>query len=78
MPTTAQINVVSGTKHVAVMGAGAVGSYFGGMLARAGVPVTMIARGLIWKRCAATNFFWTLFRFKSGLRWRLRGAIRGA
>jgi 2-dehydropantoate 2-reductase len=28
-----------------VMGAGAVGSYFGGMLARAGVPVTMIARG---------------------------------
>jgi 2-dehydropantoate 2-reductase len=44
MPTTAQANVVSGTKHVAVMGAGAVGSYFGGMLARAGVPVTMIAR----------------------------------
>jgi 2-dehydropantoate 2-reductase len=26
------------------MGAGAVGSYFGGMLARAGIPVTMIAR----------------------------------
>jgi 2-dehydropantoate 2-reductase len=45
MPTTAQANVISGTKHVAVMGAGAVGSYFGGMLARAGVPVTMIARG---------------------------------
>jgi 2-dehydropantoate 2-reductase len=45
MPTPAQMNVVSGTKRVAVMGAGAVGSYFGGMLARAGVPVTMIARG---------------------------------
>jgi 2-dehydropantoate 2-reductase len=29
---------------VAVMGAGAVGSYFGGMLARAGVPVTLIGR----------------------------------
>lgn len=29
---------------VAVLGAGAVGSYFGGMLARAGVPVTLIAR----------------------------------
>jgi 2-dehydropantoate 2-reductase len=29
---------------VAVMGAGAVGSYFGGMLARAGVPVTVIGR----------------------------------
>lgn len=30
--------------RVAVVGAGAVGSYFGGMLARAGVPVTLIAR----------------------------------
>ncbi len=30
--------------RVAVMGAGAVGCYFGGMLARAGVPVTLIAR----------------------------------
>jgi 2-dehydropantoate 2-reductase len=29
---------------VAVFGAGAVGCYFGGMLARAGVPVTLIAR----------------------------------
>ena len=30
--------------RVAVMGAGAVGSYFGGMLARAGAHVTLIAR----------------------------------
>jgi 2-dehydropantoate 2-reductase len=30
--------------RVAVMGAGAVGSFFGGMLARAGAPVTLIAR----------------------------------
>lgn len=30
--------------RIAVMGAGAVGSYFGGMLARAGAPVTLIAR----------------------------------
>jgi 2-dehydropantoate 2-reductase len=37
--------VNAAAKRVAVMGAGAVGSYFGGMLARAGVPVTMIARG---------------------------------
>jgi len=29
---------------IAVMGAGAVGCYFGGMLARAGAPVTMIGR----------------------------------
>ncbi len=30
--------------RVAVMGAGAVGCYFGGMLARAGVPVTLLGR----------------------------------
>jgi len=30
--------------RVAVVGAGAVGSYFGGMLARAGVPATLIGR----------------------------------
>lgn len=30
--------------RIAVMGAGAVGGYFGGMLARAGAPVTMIGR----------------------------------
>ena len=30
--------------HVAVLGAGAVGCYFGGMLARAGIPVTLIGR----------------------------------
>ena len=32
-------------QKVAVMGAGAVGSFFGGMLARAGAEVTLIARG---------------------------------
>jgi 2-dehydropantoate 2-reductase len=31
-------------ERVAVLGAGAVGCYFGGMLARAGVPVTLIGR----------------------------------
>ncbi|MGH7659808.1 MAG: ketopantoate reductase family protein [Vulcanimicrobiaceae bacterium] len=31
-------------KRIAVVGAGSVGSYFGGMLARAGVPVTLIGR----------------------------------
>jgi 2-dehydropantoate 2-reductase len=32
------------TERVAVVGAGAVGCYFGGMLARGGVPVTLIGR----------------------------------
>ena len=45
MPTSSVANVNPAAKRVAVMGAGGVGSYFGGMLARAGVPVTMIARG---------------------------------
>ena len=30
--------------RIAVLGAGAVGCYFGGMLARAGAPVTLIGR----------------------------------
>src|SRR5262249_57487219 len=31
-------------ERIAVVGAGAVGCYFGGMLARAGTPVTLIGR----------------------------------
>jgi 2-dehydropantoate 2-reductase len=31
-------------ERVGVVGAGAVGCYFGGMLARAGAPVTLIGR----------------------------------
>ena len=34
----------SGWPRIAVLGAGAVGCYFGGMLARAGAPVTLIGR----------------------------------
>ncbi|HXN74022.1 MAG TPA: 2-dehydropantoate 2-reductase [Candidatus Acidoferrales bacterium] len=40
MPTNSKDSQV----RVAVLGAGAVGSYFGGMLARSGVPVTLIGR----------------------------------
>jgi 2-dehydropantoate 2-reductase len=39
--------------RVAVIGAGAVGGYFGGMLARAGAHVTLIGRSShvdVWKR----------------------------
>jgi 2-dehydropantoate 2-reductase len=41
------------TPRVAVVGAGAVGGYFGAMLARAGAPVTLIGRSRhveVWKR----------------------------
>lgn len=34
------------SEKVAIVGAGAVGCYFGGMLARAGVPVTLIGRAV--------------------------------
>ena len=43
--------------RVAVVGAGAVGSYFGGMLARAGAPVTLIGRPVhvnVWARQGLT------------------------
>jgi 2-dehydropantoate 2-reductase len=39
-----EANATKAKTRVAVMGAGAVGSYFGGMLARAGVSVTLIGR----------------------------------
>jgi 2-dehydropantoate 2-reductase len=41
---SAQAAGASATVRVAVVGAGAVGCYYGGMLARAGVPVTLIGR----------------------------------
>lgn len=44
MPASSELNAARRVAHVAVLGAGAVGSYFGGMLARAGAQVTLIAR----------------------------------
>jgi 2-dehydropantoate 2-reductase len=43
--------------RVAVLGAGAVGSYFGGMLARSGVPVTLIARAAHVEAIRANQLF---------------------
>ncbi|MGH9713795.1 MAG: ketopantoate reductase family protein [Candidatus Acidiferrales bacterium] len=44
MTTPSPKNSALTSARVAVLGAGAVGSYFGGMLARAGAQVTLIAR----------------------------------
>jgi 2-dehydropantoate 2-reductase len=44
VPAPTDKNSVNSNARVAVLGAGAVGSYFGGMLARSGVKVTLIAR----------------------------------
>ena len=43
--------------RVAVLGAGAVGCYFGGMLARAGAPVTLIGRPLHGEAIARHGLF---------------------
>jgi len=42
---------------VAVVGAGAVGGYFGGLLARSGVPVTMIGRSAFVEAVRKTGLF---------------------
>ncbi|HYL68275.1 MAG TPA: 2-dehydropantoate 2-reductase, partial [Candidatus Limnocylindria bacterium] len=44
MPASSELSAATRGARVAVVGAGAVGSYFGGMLARAGGQVTLIAR----------------------------------
>ena len=38
------LSAIQSENTIAVMGAGSVGCYFGGMLARAGYPVTLIGR----------------------------------
>ncbi len=50
--------------RVAVMGAGAVGSYFGGMLARAGAPVTLIGRRAHVEAIAREGLFLDSIRFQ--------------
>lgn len=44
MPRSTEPPVAANWPRVAVVGAGAVGCYFGGLLARAGAPVTLIGR----------------------------------
>jgi len=50
--------------RVAVMGAGAVGCYFGGMLARAGAPVTLIGRRAHVEAIAREGLFIDSIRFQ--------------
>ncbi len=54
--------------HVAVLGAGAVGCYFGGMLARAGVPVTLIGRARHVDAVQADGLFLDGLRFQERIR----------
>jgi 2-dehydropantoate 2-reductase len=62
---------VSGEKNwprVAVVGAGAVGGYFGGILARAGAPVVMIGRPAFVEAVKKNGLFLDTLQFKEKVR----------
>lgn len=68
-------------ERIAVMGAGAVGSYFGGMLARAGADVTLIARGAHLEALVRDGLFMDTKHFQERVRVRASGdpaAVKGA
>lgn len=54
--------------RVAVVGAGAVGGYFGGMLARAGAPVVMIGRAAFVEAVGKNGLFLDTLHFKETVR----------
>ena len=54
--------------RVAVVGAGAVGGYFGGMLARAGAPVVMIGRAAFVEAVRKKGLLLDTLQFKETLR----------
>jgi 2-dehydropantoate 2-reductase len=54
--------------RIAVLGAGAVGCYFGGMLARAGAPVTLIGRPLHVEAIARNGLFLESRQFHEWIR----------
>src|SRR5580698_927719 len=53
---------------IAVVGAGAVGGYFGGMLARAGAPVMMIGRAAFVEAVKKNGLFLDTVQFKESVR----------
>jgi 2-dehydropantoate 2-reductase len=68
-------------KRIAVMGAGAVGCFFGGMLARAGADVTFIARGPHLEALARNGLFLDSIHFQQRVPVRASAepaAVRGA
>ncbi len=67
--------------RVAVVGAGAVGGYFGGMLARAGAPVVMIGRPTFVEAAKKNGLFLDTLQFKETVRVEAStdlDAVRGA
>lgn len=66
---------------IAVVGAGAVGGYFGGLLARAGAPVVMIGRPAFVEAVKKGGLFLDTLQFQESVRVEAStelGAVRGA
>src|SRR5713226_7946978 len=53
---------------IAVVGAGAVGGYFGGLLARAGAPVVMIGRPSFVEAVKKNGLFLDTLQFQESVR----------
>ena len=53
---------------VAVVGAGAVGGYFGGLLARAGAPVVLIGRAAFVEAVKKNGLFLDTLQFQESVR----------
>ena len=67
--------------RIAVVGAGAVGGYFGGLLARAGAPVTMIGRPAFVEAVKKNGLFLDTLQFQESVRVEASAeitAVRGA
>ena len=66
---------------IAVVGAGAVGGYFGGLLARAGAPVVMIGRAAFVEAVEKSGLFLDALQFQESVRVEAStelSAVRGA
>src|SRR5258705_1774093 len=66
---------------IAVVGAGAVGGYFGGLLARAGAPVVMIGRAAFVEAVRKSGLFLDTLQFQESVRVEAStelSAVRGA
>src|SRR2546421_12696405 len=67
--------------RIAVVGAGAVGGYFGGLLARAGAPVVMIGRPAFVEAVKKSGLFLDTTQFQESVRVEAStelNAVRGA
>jgi len=75
------VNQQDGWPKIAVVGAGAVGGYFGGFLARAGAPVVMIGRAAFVEAVKKNGLFLDTLQFQESVKVEVStelNAVRGA